>query len=260
MGRRTRSKGQRATDLMVMLAAAIAGAVVGTNLEPRGGQAQAIPGETSQPCLAGEQVVESLVPLTGPGEPICLSISDSATDESRVDPNYTRAASAAISEAAALVDQVEANDAIVVCWSRDDWREIAEWFEAEGNERIRTVFGFVSVPSNVVNLSPYTCDTLDEIVYQGERPETMTASNAVGVIVHEALHTVGVADEGETECYAMQLTTAAVVELGTDETYGATLAGLTYELNHTSRAGSVYDSPDCHAGGRFDLDNGTLWQ
>ena len=208
---------------------------------------------TPAQCAAGEQVVESLVPLSGETEPICLPVSVNGEAGSRVDPNYTRAASAAIAEAATLIGLVEQREPIAVCWSSDDWQRIAEWFKARGNDRIRTVFGFVSMPSNVVNLSPRTCATLDEIVYAGERPETMTASNAVAVIVHEALHTAGLGDEGETECYAVQLVPIAAIELDTDAAYGATLADLQHELNSTSRAGSAYDDPDCYDGGPLDL-------
>ncbi len=260
MGRRNHTKGNRAKTVIAALAVVITGAVAGSAIVLAGGSAEAAAVETPQLCSAGEQVVESVVPLRGADEPICLPISEKADTSSRIDPNYTRAATTAIAEAATLVDQVEAQDVTVVCWSNDDWARIADWFKAQGIDSIARAFGFVSMPSNVVNLSPSICDKLDEIVYQGARPDTMTASNAVGVIVHEALHTTGIADEGQTECYAMQLTATVAAELGTDDAYGATLADLNLELNTTSRAGSVYDSPECHAGGSYDLDNNTLWQ
>ena len=199
MGRRNHTKGQRAKAIIAALAVVIAGVLSGSALVLAGGHAQAATTETPQPCTAGTQLVESVVPLASVNEAICLPTSEQAADGSRVDPNYTRAATVAIAEAARLIDGVEAGDVTVICWSRDDWTQIAEWFEAKGNDRIRTVFGFVSVPSTVVNLSPATCKTLDAIVYAGERPTTMTASK---VPVHAELDC---RDRGELHRVALGL-------------------------------------------------------
>ena len=257
MGRNTHTKSTRIKAIGATLAVALAGAITGSALVLAGGNAQAAT-DTSK-CPTGQQAVESLVPLRGEGETICLPTSENADEGSRVDVNFSRAASEVIREGAPMIDGAEQREATVVCWSVEDWRQIGDWFAAHDDEDMFKAFGFVWTPSNVINLSPRLCRTIDAIVYGGERPDTMIASNAIGVIAHEAIHVAGIVPEGETECYAMQLTQRAAAELGLDETYGASLVELNWDFNHGPRAGSIYDSPDCHDGGLFDLDNDTLW-
>jgi hypothetical protein len=260
MGRRNYTKGRKAKTVITALALATIGALAGVAIVLAGGNAQAATTDTPQLCLSGEQHVELAIPIRVSNTPICLPISEDRTEGSRVDPNYSRAATVALSEGANLIEAVDASEAVVVCWSSGDWAAIAEWFEAQGNDRIRGAYGFVHMPSNVINISPVNCRALDEIVYGGERPEKMVAANALGVLIHEALHTTGMTDESAAECYAMQLTETAAVELGLGHEYGASLAGLFLEFNETYREGSMYDSPECRDGGGFDLNNQTLWQ
>ena len=112
----------------------------------------------------------------------------------------------------------------------------------------------------MVNLSPDVCAKLDVMAYGGERDEKMSTSSPVRTLIHQAIHTIGILDEGKTECYATQLTTELTIELGGSRAYGERLTFLNREMDTTSRAGSIYDSPDCHDGGRFDLGiEGAVW-
>lgn len=264
MGRRRETRNRRRTRLALASATAaivaaagglgitVSGAAPGAEAAPAGVQASA-PIE----CSDGERVVRTAVPVHG-GTATCIPVSQAIDGATRVDPLYSSVATGVVREAAALIADAVEREVTVVCWSSEDWTRIADLFEAQGNPSIRTVFGFVSMPDEVVNLSPHTCKGIDEIVYEGTRPETMSASAAIGTITHEAIHVAGVADEGQTECAAVQLLERTSVELGMSQPYGETLAALQSELNHTSRAGSVYDSPECAAGGEFDLGTGSL--
>lgn len=212
-------------------------------------------------CPAGARVVEVDVPLHGEGEPVCLPTDGDQLDASRIDPIYSDTVSDLVDRHRHLfdLDEYHPDDQggplalSVVCWALDDWKRLGLLHAEQGNETVGRSWGFFSHDNPVINLSPTVCNELDALTYQRERREKMVVSSAVRVLVHEAIHAVGVLDEGKTECYATQLTTAMTVALGATETYGQTLTILNQEMDATSRAGSIYDSPDCHQGGPFDL-------
>ncbi len=216
-------------------------------------------GASSGDCAQGMQAVGLDVALRGEGKAVCLPIAGAGDDASRVDVRYGDAAAVVVADQPDMV-AARQDASVAVCWNRDDWKAIGELFAAQGRETIRVAFGFVSHSHNVINLSPPVCAALDAMVYEGERAENRVVSNAVRTLIHEAIHAAGIVPEGEVECYANQLTSQTAAELGMDAVYGATLTSLNWEMNRESRAGSVYDSPDCHQQGPFDLGLGAeVW-
>ena len=219
-------------------------------------------------CASGEEQVPVEVALRGVDQPVCLPVGGSGLGASRIDDRYGEAVDTLIAGYGDLLDQTsgvafegDASVSIsVVCWDRDDWKQIGELFAARGNETVGRAWGFVSSPHAVVNLSPGVCEKLDALAYDGEREEKMSTSSPVRTLIHEAIHTTGILDEGHTECFATQLTTALTLELGGSRAYGDRLTALNQEMDSTSRAGSIYDSPECFSGGPLDLElPGAVW-
>ncbi len=75
---------------------------------------------------------------------------------------------------------------------------------------------------------------------------------AVHTLTHEAVHMMGVQDERETECRAVQLDYQLAVELGAAEAAARSLAQ-TYWLSIYPLMPPEYRSDECGPGGAFDL-------
>jgi hypothetical protein len=78
---------------------------------------------------------------------------------------------------------------------------------------------------------------------------------AVLILAHESYHTAGVTDEAAANCYALQAMAWAALQLGA-RTEEATLLARTMEVLEPKQ-GSGYETSDCHAGLRLDLNPGT---
>ena len=212
-------------------------------------------------CENGMQAIELDVSLRGAGIPICLPIAGVEAGSSHIDARYGDAARAVLSRYGRFAPRVGHDGHVcVVCWDHSDWRALGELFAALGHEYVGQTFGFTSVGHDVLNLSPGVCGRLDALAYEKQRAETRAASMAVRTLIHEALHLAGVHGEGETQCYANQLTGQIAVELGTDAAYGEVLTAINWDSDRERRAGTVYDSAECHENGPFDLMPGsTVW-
>jgi len=114
--------------------------------------------------------------------------------------------------------------------------------------------GVAQVGGNLAYLTPDRCLDLYRLAVKGEVRASQTA-HAVAVLAHETWHLRGVADEGVTECYALQ----SGVEIG--QRLGLS-AGTARRLMRQERVESVLRGqtnsayrlpPDCRDGGRLDL-------
>ena len=268
MGRRFRQtgKGTRRRAMLVATVALISAVAAGTTLTNRGGAEAATESQASETpiaeatCPAGKAPIELAVPLEADSSTMCLPISADSSTGSRVDPLYSRVATGAIDFAADHIDGTEAREAIVVCWSPEDWTHLTGLYRELGANELSGTFGFVSPPHNVINLSPDVCRDLDRVAHDGSRPASMIVAKAIGTVAHEALHVAGVHDEGAAECYAIQLTPRTAIELGTDGAFAEKQQKLSWQFNSARVDGSHYASGDCHAGSSLDLGlGGTIW-
>lgn len=194
-------------------------------------------------CPAQQLVVPALAVTGIVGAPRCLPVSE-PTGESRIDLRYSHAATQLIAAYAQFAD-VEPSEALVVCWSREDWYALDEWFVDNKGYEIRRRFGFVQIPHTVINLSPDVCDYLDELAYEGFRDENRAVASAVGVLAHEAMHVAGVRDERTAECRGLELTALAAVALGASDAYGNRLQEIHAGFNAEYRIGTDYDTSQC---------------
>lgn len=79
-----------------------------------------------------------------------------------------------------------------------------------------------------------------------------SVAEAVLTLAHEAMHLRGIQSEGVAQCYGIQEIPYVAVRLGGTLEDGAALAA--YAMALQQGMPQEYQSPECHAGGRLDLD------
>ena len=188
----------------------------------------------------------------------CLLVKEgpfkaSRAETSRVDSLLSRVATDVIAEAGRHADGLALRDAIVICWSIDDWKRLATQFKQRGNHSVGIARGFVRMPSNVINLSVQVCPRLSRVPYEDHRLGTGITATAISTLAHEAVHVAGIADEAVAECYALQLTEHVARQLGGDRAYASRMSELRANIHQEHWQGTDYDHPECRNNGRLDL-------
>lgn len=173
------------------------------------------------------------------------------TELSRVEPFFSRAASAVVGR------NVE-----VVCWSRGDWPQVLkEWGAYIGTTEIGA---FAHYDGDRVYLGPEFCEGLVDLAYRGKRPTSGDAhekiADGVATLGHEAEHLVAAgAGEAETECYGMQDIRRLARQLGASPEYAAGLAEVYWDDLYGTLP-DEYVSSDCRDGGPWDRnDASSVW-
>ena len=115
--------------------------------------------------------------------------------------------------------------------------------------------GVAAVGGDRAYLTPERCLDLYRLAFEGEVRSSRTA-RALAVLAHEAWHLRGVADEGTTECYALQTGVELGRRLGLSEDTARQLMRQQLVENElrTGAASEYRVSRDCREGGRLDLD------
>src|SRR5262249_25715547 len=121
----------------------------------------------------------------------------------------------------------------------------------------------LAVPGgDAVDLSTGVCYYLQLIELGGYAAvnghTTPAAGNALATLAHEAEHAAGLADEADTECYAIQKVPTVARLLGLTRRQGRIFAEAVWELYPQEPPG--YHTPACRNGGRLDLhDRSSVW-
>jgi hypothetical protein len=117
--------------------------------------------------------------------------------------------------------------------------------------------GVAFVCGDLAILTPEICDDLYRLAFEDETKGSRTG-RAVAVLAHEAWHLHGVADEGMTECYALQSGVGLGTRLGLSEDTARRLMRQQLVENQLRGASTLeYRIPsECRDGGRLDLDPG----
>jgi hypothetical protein len=118
--------------------------------------------------------------------------------------------------------------------------------------------GVAVVGGDLAYLTPERCLDLYRLAFKGEVRSSRTG-RALAVLAHEAWHLRGVADEGTTECYALQTGVGLGQRLGLSEDTARRLMRQQLGENELrGRSDPAYRvPPDCRDGGRLDLAPGT---
>jgi len=137
----------------------------------------------------------------------------------------------------------------VACWSEADWENIS----GENPESGYTILGFhLWAMPHWVDLSPGICRTFETLLYHRPRYANVVTANALDTLTHEMIHALGIHNEAETECFAMQLSFVTGVQLGLPLSYAENLDRLSLR-NYFSHPPNYVDTKDCREGGAWDL-------
>lgn len=118
--------------------------------------------------------------------------------------------------------------------------------------------GVAEVGGERAYLTLEICFDLYRLAFEDEVRGSPTG-RALAVLAHEAWHLRGVGDEGTTECYAVQSGVEIGRRLGLSEDRARQLMRQQLTENALRAGGSAEYRvpPDCHDGGRLDLDVGS---
>ncbi len=111
------------------------------------------------------------------------------------------------------------------------------------------------VGGSVAYLTPERCLDLYRLAFKDEVRPSQTA-RSLAVLAHEAWHLRGVADEGTTECYALQSAVGLGRRLGLPEARARQLMRQQLAENGLRGAATLEYQvpPGCRDGGPLDLD------
>ena len=114
--------------------------------------------------------------------------------------------------------------------------------------------GVALVGGDLAYLTPERCLDLYRLAFKDEVRSSQTG-RAIAVLAHETWHLRGVADEGTTECYALQSGVELGRRLGLSEGTARRLMRQQLTENELRRRGNLeyLVPPDCRNGGRLDL-------
>ena len=114
--------------------------------------------------------------------------------------------------------------------------------------------GVALVGGDLAYLTPDRCLDLYRLAFKDQERGSQTG-RAIAVLAHETWHLRGVADEGTTECYALQSGVELGERLGLSEGTARRLMKQQLTENALRRRGNLeyLVPPECRNGGRLDL-------
>jgi hypothetical protein len=194
-----------------------------------------------------------LVLLVGPG-----LLTRDATSNTGVLPDLPPVGrSGANARLSHVVAVLAGRGAVAYCWSSADWEQRRDPWHQRTPRWSGPWGAYVSAkPILTVNLAPNECTMLNRVVssrrrvWREEHPAALAWS--VHVLAHESVHVAGHYDEVKAECWGMQLTAKAAMELGRTAKEGRYLADLAWKRWYR-RTPAAYRSPACRDGGPLDL-------
>lgn len=148
------------------------------------------------------------------------------------------------------------------CWSFADWTSLNAEVRALWHRGIDFAAGFANIGADSIELNPYVCTTLALLQVQAYandyRSDALAYAEAVDTLAHEATHARGVANEAQTECYAIQLVPHTAQLLGLSAAVGRVFANALWrDYRHEPKG---YATRRCRNGGPLDLHPGsTTW-
>jgi hypothetical protein len=137
----------------------------------------------------------------------------------------------------------------VACWDKLDWDNIS----GDNPESQYSTLGFWnSTMPHWIELSPGICHTAEVLLYHRPAYPNRFTANAVDTLTHEMLHALGIRNEAQTECYAMQLNWVTSTSLGIPLQYSTRLSQLSLG-NYALHPPSYQNYSACREGGAWDL-------
>lgn len=137
----------------------------------------------------------------------------------------------------------------VACWSVDDWASVSGGISEPGY----TTLGFWSpVMPHWLQLSPRICRGMETLIYHRPKYTNRITADALDTLTHEMLHPLGIKNEAQTECLAMQLNYVTGIALGLPLQYAENLDRLSL-ANYGEHPARYIDRSRCREGGAWDI-------
>jgi hypothetical protein len=190
--------------------------------------------------------------LAEPPPVASLPVLKGPSSKSRRDPLYS-----------SIATQLARRAVGVYCWNAADWNTLHVRRREQSGEGLTWILGYVPHANpGEINLAPEICNRLDGLAYRKLRPRgkaRIDFAEAVDTLAHEAMHSRGVTDEAETECYSLQLIDFTAMRLGTNLAYARDMSRQAWSVLYPSIP-SEYQTPDCYDDGPLDLyPNTNIW-
>lgn len=137
----------------------------------------------------------------------------------------------------------------VACWNSTDWPGIS----GDSGDSYYSTLGFYDpAMPHWIHLSPTVCRGIETLLYHRPIYPNRIIANAVDTVTHEMIHALGITNEAQTECYAMQVSIVMALRLGVPLQYSQQLAHLTL-ANYFLHPPEYVDTVRCREGGVWDL-------
>lgn len=172
-----------------------------------------------------------------------LPVRDGETDESRIEPRLSKAASA-----------LTVQDIEVRCWSPEEWPRMKKEYDAYSGARGDQLG--LATGATRAQIHPSSCETLAAFLYGNRQPTTdqdvKELAEAVAVVAHETEHLFETeSGEAETECHAAQDVGQFARLLGASSSLASRLATVYWRDVYPSQPPDNR-SKECRNGGSFD--------
>jgi hypothetical protein len=103
-----------------------------------------------------------------------------------------------------------------------------------------------------VQLSAGVCRAMETLLKHRPLYPNVYTANAVEALTHETMHSIGIDNEAQAECFGMQLSFALADNLGVPDAYSLRLARLNLQ-NYADRPPSYINASRCREDGQWDL-------
>jgi hypothetical protein len=103
-----------------------------------------------------------------------------------------------------------------------------------------------------VHLSPTICRGIETLLYHRPIYPNRIVANAIDTATHEMIHAIGISDEAQADCLAMQVAPLMAYQLGVPARYAFKLAHLQLG-NYFLHPPQYVDTIRCREGGLWDL-------
>ena len=138
------------------------------------------------------------------------------------------------------------------CWTEPDFEAVARSADFVTHDEDSVVAGFwLGRQPRWLHLAPDVCTWIQGL-FDTRLP---TARRAFGLTValHETLHAYGIANEAQTNCFAVQLAPVAAHYLGLNRKRGDYLARLALNITRRTAPPGYWNHGRCRDGGDWDL-------
>ena len=138
------------------------------------------------------------------------------------------------------------------CWNRADWVSVLAAEGAEPERGLTTLLGFwLGRQPRWLHLAPQVCTDVQGLLAT-KRPNARRAG-ALSTVIHETLHAYGIANEAQTNCFAVQLVPVFGINLGMSPTRAGYLGTLARNYVRKWAPQGYWNGARCRDGGAWDL-------